>query len=291
MLAATLAVFALAGADSSLPTIWSVNVGEGDYVINRWDDGKVRRVYREPKDQGDTNGPHGAIQELWPSPKGSNLAFYRYSARNFSKDGRGEKRLLIYEVDKKALSSMWSDDVLPLDEDMLGTNYFSWLNETDYRVPLLFPYDIINVDFASLDPKKWDDDTFVSSGYKTWDTYFDRFRKKTWVYEMHPRIPSEIDMMGKGTLRLTYPNERVVISKADDTILTLKPGTFVRELRFDGDRWLTISTYHQDVFPVGGFHLGTTFEYYTYRSYAIDWAAGKIIYENDAYLMRIRDKH
>ena len=95
-------------------------------------------------------------------------------------------------------------------------------------------------------------------------------------------------MLGEGTLQLTYPKDRVVISKDSDTLLTLKPKTFIREIRYDGERWLTVTTYHQVVIPVGGFDLPTSYDYYEYRSYAIDWTSAKIVYENDAYLMRIR---
>ena len=285
MVAAILASCALAG---SIPTIWSVNVEQGEYVISRWDNGKVRKVYTEPFDINDNFGPRGSILELWPTPRGNAIAFYKYLARGFSADGRGEERLTIFEPMSKRLSTIFSDRVLPPEEDILGSDYFQWSNETDYRVAVLFPYDKITVNFASLDPKKWNDDVHIVTGHISWKTYFERFRKKTWAYESYPPIPKDIDMMGEGVLRLTYPKDHIVISNESGPLLTLKPNHYIREIRYDGDRWLTITTYDQVVIPVGGFHIPTGYDDYKYRSYAIDWITGKIVYENDAYLMRIR---
>lgn len=273
---------------SAIPTMWSVTAEGSEYRVQRHAGGHSVIVYREPVDLSDTYGPNGTIRELWPSRTGKAFAFIRWSERTFDESGRSEKRLVTYDIVRKHLATVWADSALPTFERIQATDYFVWMGDEEYRLPVLFMGEV-RISFESILPNaESEGTTMLRTGYSSWADYFARVTPKAKRLTLHfPPIPITIDLPNQldVDIVLNASNELNVTVKGA-IVLRLSEGTFVREVQFDGTNWLTVSTYRQVSPGSTAAHPITTLQNYQFASYLIDCRTAKVVFKNGAYLLR-----
>ena len=288
MLCLVISSIVLACQQPSTPTVWTVSIRDGAYQVQRYQDKQSVVVYSEPLDISDTYGPNGVIRELWPSRSGTAFGFIRWSERSFDEDGRSEKRLAVYDIRKKRLATVWADRALPTLEQIQATDYFVWSNDKEYRLPVFFMGEV-RVSFESILPVGESEGVLMlRTGYQSWNDYFANTKLEVErITHFLPRTGEPLALPDGSVLKIK-PNQQggLTLLKGNDSVLELGEGISVRELQFDSNGWLALSTFRQVSPGSTAAHPITTVLDYRFTSYLINWRTKKVIFKNEAYLIR-----
>jgi hypothetical protein len=266
------------------PDLWYVRAEHGEYIVSSRSGGRALEVYREPVDNSEVNGPHGAILELWPSPDRKKFVFLHNTFVNSGSDPRYTTKLVLYLIGTKERVSIWADDLPELD-DISSNAYFKWFGNDYYRYFVKRGEDI----YMTMDTVLWDTDiVHRRTGYKDWNDLFKHLNKnKRFRYFDGAATSVSHDLGSDRKFHFVRHEGQGRIQIDDKLLFSVNEYSAIRESILYNERWLVITTYEQVTLGTASIPSLTSIGNYKFRSYLIDLDSKAIVFQNDAYLLRL----
>lgn len=274
---------------SELPSIWSIAATNGEYIVIRKTQVSTTNVYREPIDTAESNGPNEAILEIWPSPSQSAFVFLRNSYNNSIARPGYDMKLIAYNIGSRMRTTRWAQTELPELEEIQANDFVRWVSDSQYHTYVALESKIHAIT-ESIDPSKAEANSSKRTYYKQWGDFFDKMGpNRKWTYHRSVGADSSLTLSSGQVLALVDAEKGVNVLLGRKMLLSLPKGTGIRELRESSDQWLTLTTYRLVVPGSKSTPSNTTTGNYRFASYLVDLRNNIVVYQNDAYLMRVVD--